>query len=209
MCGIAGFIGRGNKETLKKMTDAISHRGPDEEGFFIDGNVFLGHRRLAVIDLKTGSQPMINENGDVTIVFNGEIYNFKDLKDRLSAHKFKTASDTETLVHGYEEWGEKVFEHLNGMFSVAIWDAKNKKLVIGRDRFGEKPLYFAILPGAFVFGSELKSICEYPDFKKRINLLSLEKYFFYEYIPSPHTIFENVKKLGPGQALLVLSCHIE
>ncbi|MDP2910066.1 MAG: asparagine synthetase B, partial [bacterium] len=128
MCGIAGFIGKGNKEILRSMTDEIRHRGPDEEGFFVHGDVFLDHRRLSIIDLKTGAQPMFNEDKSVAVIFNGEIYNFKDLKNQLAGHSFKTMSDTEVIVHGYEEWGESVFEKLNGMFAIAIWDDKNKKL---------------------------------------------------------------------------------
>lgn len=209
MCGIVGFIGKGSGEILHLMTNSIAHRGPDDEGFFIKDNVFLGHRRLSIIDLKTGNQPMFNEDGSIAVIFNGEIYNFQDLKKRLSGHLFKTSCDTEVIVHGYEEWGELIFEKLNGMFAIAIWDGKNKKLILGRDRFGEKPLYWADLPDVFIFSSEIKAIYQHPLFKKEIDFSSLGKYFFYEYIPSPHAIFKGVKKLEPGHLLTFKNAKIE
>jgi asparagine synthase (glutamine-hydrolysing) len=205
MCGIAGFIGQGNKEILQKMTDTLVHRGPDEEGYFVSargGDVFFGHRRLSIIDLKTGSQPMFNEDKTIAVIFNGEIYNFKDLRNQLFRHLFKTESDTEAIVHGYEEWGEKVFEKLNGMFAIAIWDDEEKKLVLARDRFGEKPLYWCSLPDVFIFASELKAILKHPAFAPAIDFPSLGKYFFYEYIPSPHSIYKDVHKLEPA-------CYLE
>ena len=204
MCGIAGFIGKGDREIVQAMINEIDYRGPDEKNFFTKNNVFLGHCRLSIIDLKTGGQPMFNEDKNVVVVFNGEIYNFFELREILTkkGHQFKTESDTEVVVHGYEEWGESVFEKLNGMFAIAIWDEKNKKLILGRDRFGEKPLYWADLPGVFIFSSELKSIFRHPSFKKEIDHVSLGKYFFFEYVPSPHTIFKGVRKMEPGHFLV-------
>ena len=202
MCGIAGFIGKGNREILKQMTDALVYRGPDEEGFFVKDNIFLGHRRLSVIDLKTGSQPMFNEDKTIAVIFNGEIYNFQDLKKQFSSHIFKTNSDTEVLIHGYEERGIDFLKELNGMFAFALWDDKNKKLILARDRFGEKPLYWFYQNGLFIFASELKVLMIHPLFKKEIDFLSLAKYFFFEYVPSPASIFKNVHKLEPGHFLI-------
>ena len=204
MCGIAGFIGRGDRDIIQAMINEIDYRGPDEKGFFTKEGVFLGHCRLSIIDLKTGGQPMFNEDKNVAVVFNGEIYNFLELKEILlkKGHQFKTQSDTEVIAHGYEEWGESVFEKMNGMFAVAIWDEKNKKLILGRDRFGEKPLYWASSLDIFIFSSELKSIFQHPSFKKEIDPVSLGKYFFFEYIPSPHTIFKGIKKIEPGHFLV-------
>ena len=209
MCGIAGFIGKGDKEILQQMADELSHRGPDEEGFFINGNVFLGHRRLSIIDLKTGSQPIFNEDKTIAVIFNGEIYNFQNLKKRLFGHVFKTNSDTEILAHAYEERGIDFLKELNGMFAFALWDGKNKKLILARDRFGEKPLYWFAQSGSFVFASELKSLMAHPLFKKEIDFLSLAKYFFFEYIPSPQSIFKNVHKLEPGHFLVFENGQVE
>lgn len=202
MCGIAGFVGQGNKEILRLMTGEIKHRGPDSEGFFIKDDVFFGHRRLSIIDLSAGAQPMFNEDKSVAVVFNGEIYNFKDLRKQLFKHSFKTLSDTEVIVHGFEEWGEKVFEKLNGMFAVAIWDDKNKKLILGRDRFGEKPLYWSKIKDTVIFASEIKSILKHPLISKKLNLLSVYRFFSFDYIPQPHTIFNNIFKLENGSFLI-------
>lgn len=202
MCGIAGFIGQGNKEILRLMTEEIRHRGPDEEGFFIKDDVFFGHRRLSIIDLSTGSQPMFNEDKSITLIFNGEIYNFQDLKKQLSGHSFKTLSDTEVIIHGYEEWGEKVFEKLNGMFAIAVWDDKNKKLILGRDCFGEKPLYWSKINDIIIFSSELKSILKHPLIHKKLNLSSVYRFFSFDYIPQPYTIFNNIFKLENGSFLV-------
>lgn len=209
MCGIAGFVGQGNKNIIEKMTTTLAHRGPDASGFFVKNNVFLGHRRLSIIDLQTGDQPMFNEDKSIVVIFNGEIYNFQKLKKELSRHTFKTNSDTEVIVRGYEEWGEQLFERLEGMFAIAIWDDKNKKLILARDRFGEKPLYWFRNSNNLVFASELKSLIMHPSFKKEIDFSSLSKYFFFEYIPSPHTIFENVYKIEPGSFLTLQNNKIK
>lgn len=205
MCGITGFIGQGNREIIKKMADTLRHRGPDDEGFFMDeaDHVCLGFRRLAIIDLDTGAQPMTNEDGSIAIVFNGEIYNFKELREDLEKrHVFKTRSDTEVIVHLYEEEGEGCFKKFNGMFAIAVWDKKKKRIVLARDRMGEKPLYWAKFGDTFLFASEAKAILAHPSAKKILNRAAAIKYFFFLSVPSPWTIYEGVYKLEPGQVLV-------
>lgn len=211
MCGITGFVGQGNKEILKRMTRSLSHRGPDDEGFFIQKNVGLGHRRLSIIDLTTGHQPVYNEDKTVVTICNGEIYNFKDLRKRLEekGHKFYTQSDTEVIVHLYEEKGENFLEELNGMFAITLWDEKEKKLILARDRLGKKPLYYSLFSQTLIFGSELKAILVHPKVKKEIDFFSLAKYLNYEYIPSPQTIFKGIYKLGPGEFLVYQKGEVE
>ncbi len=204
MCGIAGFVGKGDKDVLKKMSQTLYHRGPDDEGFYFENGVGLGFRRLSIIDLNTGSQPIFNEDKSIAVIFNGEIYNFKELREGLLArHNFYTKTDTEVIVHLYEELGEKCFEKLNGMFAIAIWDKKNKKLVLARDRMGKKPLYYFWDEKNFIFGSELKAIKAHPAFVAELDLASLNKYFLYEYVPAPGSIFKNTKKLLPGNYLVL------
>jgi asparagine synthase (glutamine-hydrolysing) len=203
MCGITGYVGKGDRDILKKMNDTLRYRGPDDEGFYIDGEVGLGHRRLSIIDLSPGGhQPMGNEDGTVTVVFNGEIYNFLELKKLLKkAHVFKGQSDTEIIVHLYEEIGEEVFSKLQGMFAIALYDKQARKLLLARDRMGKKPLFWSLQNGTLLFGSELKALIEHPAFLKKLDLESLNKYFLYEYVPTPHTMFENTYKLEPGHLL--------
>ena len=174
MCGIAGFVDKTikNKEkVIKDMAERIKYRGPDGEGYFIDDEVALAHRRLAIIDLSSGGQPQYNEDKSLVIVFNGEIYNFVELKAELkkSGHKFTNKSDTEVIIHGYEEWGVEVTKHLRGMFAFAIWDTKQKTLLIARDGFGIKPLYYAKFGNSFMFASEIKAFLDHPKFKKELN----------------------------------------
>ena len=211
MCGIAGFIGQGDKQILSEMTDSIRHRGPDEEGFFVLGNVNLGMRRLSIIDLAGGKQPIFNEDGQIAVIFNGEIYNFLELKEELvkKGHQFKTKSDTEVIAHLYEEEGEQLFKKLNGMFAVALWDNKKKKLVLARDRFGKKPLYYCVFDQTFVFGSELKAILKHPSVKRELDLEALNYYLTYEYVPTPKTIFKNIFKLEPASYLILHNGKIE
>lgn len=213
MCGIAGFIDYGDqnadhsverKRLLKVMCDVIRHRGPDDDGFFLKEGVALGMRRLSIIDLAGGAQPISGEDGSVTIVFNGEIYNFHELTRHLEGrgHRFKTNSDTEAIVHSYEEYGHSCANHLRGMFAFAIWNDKTRELYIARDRVGKKPLYYTVTPGqTLVFGSEIKSILEHPDVKREINLEALDAYFTLGYVPDPLTIFKNIHKLPPGHYL--------
>lgn len=209
MCGIAGFATektRAMTADLKRMTDAIAHRGPDDEGFFEaatrDGRfcVGLGHRRLAIIDLSTGHQPIGNEDGSIQIVFNGEIYNFQALRDELIArgHRFATMSDTETIVHAYEEYGERCVEKFRGMFAFAIWDANKEKLFLARDRFGKKPLFVYSRNGVFLFASEIKALLQYPGVTAEVNQQAVWDYLVYRYVPAPATLFKDIRKVAPG-----------
>jgi asparagine synthase (glutamine-hydrolysing) len=215
MCGIVGFLSTGKAsipdiQVLRAMRESLVHRGPDDLGEYIrpidekGPFVFLGHRRLSIIDLAGGHQPLSNEDGTIWVIFNGEIYNFKDLRPDLESkgHRFRTNSDTEVIVHAYEELGENCFRKFNGMFAIALWDERRGRLVLARDRLGKKPLYYSSLGNTFLFGSELKAILTYPGFPRRLNRLSLMKYLFYEFIPCPHTIFEDARKLPPGSCLV-------
>ena len=204
MCGITGLVSneKNKKIIIKKMTDRIIHRGPDAEGYYIDRNVALGHRRLSIIDLSNGKQPMYNEDNTVVVVFNGEIYNYIELKNELSKkHTFKTNSDTEVLVHGYEEYQEDLPKHLRGMFAFAIWDKKNKTLFAARDHFGIKPLYYTLQNNALLFASEIKSFLEYPNFKQELNTKLLGPYLSFNFTPTEETFFKNVFRLNPGHSL--------
>ena len=210
MCGIAGIYleaGRHHGLTgqIRAMTGLLAHRGPDEQGFHVDGNIALGHRRLAIIDLRTGQQPVYNENGKACIVFNGEIFNYRDIRSRLVAagHRFSTSGDTETILHAYEEWGEDCVRELRGMFAFAIWDAADEKLFIARDRLGIKPLFYSRYGGKFVFASEMKSIISDPAFRRAIDEEALGSYFTFSYIPAPLTIFRDIRKLEPGHYLVL------
>ncbi|MDD5110214.1 MAG: asparagine synthase (glutamine-hydrolyzing) [Patescibacteria group bacterium] len=200
MCGIAGYVGQGNEDILRKMTSVIAHRGPDDEGFFIAGNVGLGFRRLSIIDLTGGRQPMFNETKTVAVVFNGEIYNFRDLKNELTraGHRFSTQSDTEVIVHGYEQWGSEVFARCNGMFAVAVWDGGSNQLILARDRLGKKPLYWGVWQGTLVFGSEPKALLQHPLVKREMDWQSLAQYLTHEYVPTPHSIYAGMRKLPEG-----------
>src|SRR4030043_1741741 len=222
MCVIVGFLTSNPSEipenqVLRGMRDILIHRGPDDQGEYIrpldekGPFLFFGHRRLSIIDLSTGHQPLSNENGTVQVIFNGEIYNFKELRDKLRklGHRFKTNSDTEAIAHSYEEYGEECFKHFNGMFAIGIWDENKKQLILARDRMGKKPLYYSLLPGTFLFASELKAIMAYPNFPRKVDTLSLRKYFFYEFIPSPHTIFETARKLPAASYLIWQKGKIE
>ncbi|MEW6001524.1 MAG: asparagine synthase (glutamine-hydrolyzing) [Nitrospirota bacterium] len=208
MCGICGIVHIDLcksvvREDLERMCKTLIHRGPDDEGFFIDQNVGLGMRRLNIIDLVTGHQPILNENGFIRIIFNGEIYNYPDLRKELEkrGHKFSTSSDTETIVHLYEEYGEKCVEKLNGMFAFAIWDHINQRLLLARDRLGVKPLYYFFDDRSFVFGSEIKAILEYREIPRSIDFKALDSFLTFEYIPAPLSIFKGIRKLPPGHTL--------
>ncbi len=210
MCGISGFVLKGRSADssglLRKMANVISHRGPDDEGFLETQSssggysIGLAHRRLSIIDLGAGHQPIGNEDGSVQIVFNGEIYNYQSLRNDLISrgHQFKTASDTETIVHAYEEYGDQCVERLRGMFAFAIWDARRDRLFMARDRFGKKPLFLYKTDNAFLFSSEIKSILQYPEFNRCVNRQAVWEYLSYRYVPGPDTLFEGVKKLLPG-----------
>lgn len=203
MCGIVGYLGKGSQEILKRMADSIKHRGPDDESFYIKDNLGLGHRRLSIIDLAGGHQPLSSENNDIWLVFNGEIYNFSELRERLKekGHRFKTRTDSEVIIHLYEEEGETLCRKLNGMFTFALWDEKERKLILARDRLGKKPLYYSFVQGSLIFASELRAMFEHPLIKKEIDFEGLNKYLLYEYIPAPYSIIKRVNKLEPGQLL--------
>lgn len=207
MCGICGILNLNNEPIdqliLKRMTDIIFHRGPDEEGYYVDGNIGLGIRRLKIIDLTTGSQPIHNEDKTIWVVLNGEIYNFQELRKRLEneGHKFYTETDTEVLVHLYEKYGESLVKYIRGMFGFAIWDKKKQFLFLARDRLGIKPLYYALVENTLIFGSEIKSILEFPSFESELNFNALDLFLTFRYTPAPFTMFKNVYKLLPGHAL--------
>ena len=188
MCGIVGFVGAraDMQEILQGMMDAIAHRGPDGQGQFIEGPAALGQRRLSIIDLEGGKQPMFNEDQNLAVIFNGEIYNFQELTAELmrAGHTFATRSDTEVLLHGYEQWGKEMLQKLRGMFTFAIWDRKNETLFCARDHFGIKPFYYYQNDaGELLFGSEIKSFLAHPGFKKELNEEQLPLYLSYQYSP--------------------------
>ena len=205
MCGITGFINnKSDKENIiKRMSERIKHRGPDGEGIYTDDNVALAHRRLSIIDITAGKQPMYNEDNSLVVIFNGEIYNYLELRDELKKkkHKFKTHSDTEVLLHGYEEYGKNLPKHLRGMFAFAIYDIKKKTMFLARDNFGIKPLYYAMFSDTFMFASEIKCFLEHPDFKKELNEELIGPYLSFSFTPTEETFFKGVYRLEPGCSL--------
>ena len=206
MCGIAGFFGKSEEKALRDMIETIRRRGPDDLGIYYNGTVGLAHARLSVIDESSrGHQPMWNERKDIAIIFNGEIYNFKELKkefDLEKKHRFQSETDTEVILHLYEELGERCFEKLGGMFAVAIFDSVGQKLVLARDRMGEKPLYWSLQKNNFVFASEFGAMISSGLVEKEIDLASLDKYLLFDYVPTPHTMLKNVYKLEPATYLV-------
>ncbi|MDE2389331.1 MAG: asparagine synthase (glutamine-hydrolyzing), partial [Betaproteobacteria bacterium] len=210
MCGIAGFIGSlvniNSTAALRNMSAAITHRGPDGNGFLEaatrDGyyQIGLAHRRLSIIDLSSGHQPMGNEDSSIQVIFNGEIYNFHSLRDRLVAlgHHFATNSDTETIVHAYEQWGERCVEYFRGMFAFALWDSRKERLFLARDRFGKKPMFLCEIRGVLLFASEIKSILTFPGIQAEVDTAAVWDYFAYRYVPAPATLFRGIRKLMPG-----------
>lgn len=215
MCGITGAVWFEPalaiaSHTLDAMTDALTHRGPDDRGTFLQPlthdaagllpGIALGFRRLSIIDLEGGHQPMTNEDGSVVIVFNGEIYNYRELRHRLegSGHRFRTDSDTETIVHLYEDLGTACFEHLNGMFAIAIWDSRKRSLILARDRLGKKPLFYQALPGQVLFGSELKALTASSTFNRQLSPAAIDQFLTYQYVPHPQSIYAHSRKLPPG-----------
>lgn len=203
MCGFCGMIGENaskNNQYIKPMMNKIIHRGPDQEGTYKDEKAVLGFRRLSIIDVDHGAQPLSNENDDIIIVFNGEIYNHKEIKEELSkkGHKFKNNSDTESILHGYEEYGEKILDKLEGMFAFVIWDKKKEKVFAARDFFGIKPFYYTVIDNTLIFASEIKSILEYPGYKKEVNREALEQYLSFQYSVLSETFFKGIFKLLPG-----------
>lgn len=212
MCGIAGIFNYKSKsaidpEVISRMSRSISHRGPDEEGAYInqEEKIGLGHKRLSIIDIKTGQQPMSDQDKKIWIVFNGEIYNFPELKRELQdrGYIFNTTSDTEVIIYMYKEYGEKAFKRLNGIFSLAIYDIRKHCLVLARDHFGVKPLYYIDINGSIIFGSEIKAILQTPNFKRAIDYEAFNSFLTFRYNPSPQTLFKDIKKLWPGHYLKI------
>jgi asparagine synthase (glutamine-hydrolysing) len=215
MCGIAGIMdstGRRPTDTelLRRMTDRIAHRGPDGSGFHVAPGIGLGHRRLAIIDVAGGQQPLFNEDGSVAITYNGEIYNYRELMAELitKGHRFRTHSDTEVVVHAWEEWGEDCLQRFRGMFAFAVWDERREVLFLARDRLGKKPLYYAPLAdGRIVFGSELKALLVCPDLRRDLDPTAIEDYFAYGYVPEEKSIYRGVGKLPPAHFLTIRRGH--
>ena len=213
MCGIAGFMGQveNRADVIRNMTEVITHRGPDSDGFFTDDNISMGFRRLSIIDLGAGHQPIYNEDKSLVLTFNGEIYNYKDLRKDLIAkgHKFYTDTDSEVLVHGFEEWKEDMLPKLRGMFGFAIYNTKDNSLFIARDFFGIKPMHYTQIGNDFVYASEIKSILEYPKFEKKFNRKALDSYLSFQYAVPPETFFEGVYCLMPGHYLWYKDGEVE
>ena len=213
MCGIAGFMGQveNRADVIRNMTEVITHRGPDSDGFFTDDNISMGFRRLSIIDLGAGHQPIYNEDKSLVLTFNGEIYNYKDLRKELIAkgHKFYTDTDSEVLVHGFEEWKEDMLPKLRGMFGFAIYNTKDNSLFIARDFFGIKPMHYTQVGNDFVYASEIKSILEYPKFEKKFNRKALDSYLSFQYAVPPETFFEGVYCLMPGHYLWYKDGEVE
>lgn len=209
MCGIAGIYDRTgqpiDRELLQRMTSALHHRGPDGQGYFVEGAVGLGHRRLSIIDVEGGAQPISNEDGTLQVVFNGEIYNYVELREELVAfgHLFKTASDTEVILHAYEEWGMSCVNRLNGMFAFAIVNTRDNTLFLARDHLGIKPLYYVVIGNLLLFASEIKALIQYAACPREVNLDSLAELFTFRYVPSPKTLFKGILKLPPGHLMYV------
>src|SRR5678816_14779 len=211
MCGITGiFDTRARREIdraqLQRMNESQYHRGPDEGSVHIEPGLGLGHRRLSIIDVATGQQPLFNEDGSVVVIFNGEIYNYQDLIPELQAlgHRFHTRSDTEVIVHAWESWGEACVKRFRGMFAFALWDRNRQTLFLARDRLGVKPLHYALLDdGTLLFGSELKSLLAHGGLRRELDPLAVEEYFALGYVAEPRTVFQTAKKLPPAHTLAI------
>jgi asparagine synthase (glutamine-hydrolysing) len=213
MCGITGWANlethspplTGGKELLHSMCERMTHRGPDSEGLFVTSGVALGMRRLAIIDLVTGEQPVFNEDKSIAVVLNGELYNYREVRADLEkrGHSFRSASDTEILPHLYEEYGDEMMQHINGMFAFALWDSKRRRLLIARDRFGEKPLYWGVFDKTLLFASEPKVLLAHPSVRPSLNLQALRQYLSFDYIPAPLSIYEGISKLPAAHKLVI------
>lgn len=206
MCGICGFTGHlvDRNKTIKKMADVITHRGPDSSGFYEDSKISMGFRRLSIIDVDAGHQPIYNEDKTLVLTFNGEIYNYKELREELkeAGHTFYTETDSEVLIHGYEQWGETMLNRLRGMFGFAIYNKEDGSVFIARDFFGIKPMHYTVIDDELVYGSEIKSILEYPKYEKKFNVSALDTYLSFQYVVPPETFFEGIYCLLPGHFLL-------
>src|SRR5690349_8070324 len=203
MCGIAGMfdtVARRelDRDMLRSIRDAIAHRGPDDGGELFGPGIALGHRRLSIIDVSGGHQPIFNEDGSVAVVFNGEIYNYVELSEELKkhGHRLRTVSDTEVIVHAWEQWGERCVERFNGMFAFALWDSNQECLFLARDRLGKKPIYYSCTDeGLLLFASELKGLLRHPGVRRELDPRAVEQYFAFGYVPDPHSILKSVSKL--------------
>ena len=208
MCGICGIFDSSgqaiNSDILANMISAMRHRGPDGEGQFVAGEVGLGHRRLSIIDLGGGGQPIGNEDGGIQVVFNGEIYNFVELRKELekAGHRFKTNSDTEVIVHAYEQWGSACVKRFNGMFAFALWDSRKRELFLARDHLGIKPLYYVMVGTRLLFASEIKSLLQHPECPREVDEEALAELFTFRYVPSPKTLFKRIMKLPPAHLMI-------
>ena len=209
MCGLVGIVAaRGaeapNPARLEQAVRALAHRGPDESGYYVNGPAALGSTRLSIIDLEHGSQPMASEDGSVVAVHNGEIWNHEELRRELTSvgHRFRTRSDTEVLVHGFEEWGESLISRMNGMFACAIWDSRAERLLLARDRIGKKPLYLARGESGLVFGSDARSVLIVAGLRPELETDHLAEFLFQRYVGAPRTLFKGVEKLPPGHLLV-------
>jgi asparagine synthase (glutamine-hydrolysing) len=213
MCGITGWANldantpsqTGDEAVLHSMCEAIRHRGPDSEGLWTDAGVALGMRRLSIIDLHTGDQPVFNTDRSVIVMMNGELYNYREVRADLQkrGYEFRTNSDTEILPHLYDEYGDAMLEHVSGMFAFALWDTKKKRLLIARDRFGEKPLYYGTFGGKLIYGSEVKSLLTHPDVTRELNLDALRSFLSFDYVPAPNSIYQGIKKLPAAHKLVL------
>ncbi len=211
MCGITGWLNlkttqdQNSEAVLHSMCETIVHRGPDSEGLWIDDRAALGMRRLSIIDLKTGDQPVFNCDRSVIVMMNGELYNYREVRADLEklGHRFTTRSDTEILPHLYEEYGEALVDRVNGMYAFSLWDTRRKKLIIARDRFGEKPLYYGVFDGKLIWGSEPKSLLAHPSVKNEIDLNALRHYVSFDYVPAPMSIYKGISKLPAAHMLIV------
>ncbi len=215
MCGICGIFDRSgqpvDRATLSRMTAVLRHRGPDGEGQLVQGQIGLGHRRLSIIDLEGGGQPIGNEDGSLQVVFNGEIYNFIELRQELEedGHSFQTRSDTEVIVHAFEKWGKECVSHFNGMFAFALWNARRQELFLARDHLGIKPLYYTDLGSRILFASEIKSLLQDPDCPRGVDNQALADLFTFRYVPSPKTLFYKIRKLSPGHRMTISHRGVE
>ena len=215
MCGLVGIFHQSgpapiDRKLLSEMNDSLIHRGPDGGGVFTEPGIGLGHRRLSIIDLSSGDQPMSNQDGSITIVFNGEIYNFPDLRSELQSlgYAFRTHSDTEVIIHGWDAWGPTCLQRLRGMFAIALWHRDSETLYLCRDRLGKKPLYYSTLPdGQIIFGSELKALMKHPNAPRKLDPSAIDDYFAYGYIPDPKTIYQDIYKLPPAHILTLSRRH--
>src|ERR1041385_3862563 len=219
MCGITGWANldsyapppEGAKELLHAMCERMVHRGPDSEGLFAGHGVALGMRRLAIIDLVTGEQPAFNEDKSVAVILNGEIYNYRELRTALEkrGHTFRSASDTEVLPHLYEEYGDAMVRELNGMFAFALWDSRKRRLLIARDRFGEKPLYWGVFQNTLLFASEPKVLLAHPAVRPALNLQALRQYLSFDYVPAPLSIYQGINKLPAAHTLTLAGGQVK